>query len=437
MKTLEDDLVFIDFDNVHLDLENPRHEELDTQEEVIKFLCDNEQVRPLANHIVKNGLNPLEVFALVKIGEDTYISGEGNRRTCALKLLNDPNLAPKKEKSSFLKLHDEWGGIEKIPAIIFEDKADAAIWIELTHGGQQGGAGRRRWEPLQYSRFKGESANRLAQFIIEYALENRFLTKEQVDKKITTITRYFSNPIFRNVVGIDNSDTDNFKRTRSKDDFDSILNHFLKDLMEGKIVNSRQNKKSIEAYANGIINEVGVSDTKIESISFNASLGKTKKTSPSAIKNNSANTNISVTKPKSLSKTKNLPYNDNISRLLEDKCTRKLSALYRSICMVEISDDHTPLLTVGLWSFLESLSAVLHGSEIKFKDFFSHDRLANYGFSNKENRKAMVSVLQRVCDLGDMTKHNTTLANFNGEQLACDMEILNPLLQKSLEKHEN
>jgi len=265
MPTLEDDLVFIDFDNIHLDLDNPRHEELETQEEVINHLCKNEQILAMAKHIVKNGLNPLEVFALIQTGQDTYISGEGNRRTCALKLLNDPELSPKGQRSSFEKLHSEWKKIDRIPAIVFNTKKNAEIWIELTHGGQQSGAGRKRWDPVQYARFKGDGSNKLAKSVLEYSLENNFLTKEQSYRKITTISRYFSNPVFRNIIGIDNSDSENITRNRTKEDFDALIKKFIDDLLSNT-VGSRKNKKDIEKYANDLIAETGISDIKRQKV---------------------------------------------------------------------------------------------------------------------------------------------------------------------------
>ena len=36
----------------------------------------------------------MELFALLPDGDKAYLAAEGNRRLCALKLLNDPDLAP-------------------------------------------------------------------------------------------------------------------------------------------------------------------------------------------------------------------------------------------------------------------------------------------------------------------------------------------------------
>lgn len=96
----------IDIGRIYLDENNPRHEIYKSQEEVINFLCSSEEILNLAKDIVENGLSPLGVFGLIleegsskKDKVKNYIVVEGNRRICALKLLNDPELAPSDQKS--------------------------------------------------------------------------------------------------------------------------------------------------------------------------------------------------------------------------------------------------------------------------------------------------------------------------------------------------
>ena len=87
----------IDVEAIYLDTNNPRHEPLESQEEAIEKLCQDEYVLQLAQDIAENGINPLESFAVLieKRGrKTTYIAVEGNRRLCAIKLLQDPDLAP-------------------------------------------------------------------------------------------------------------------------------------------------------------------------------------------------------------------------------------------------------------------------------------------------------------------------------------------------------
>ena len=94
----------VDIGRIFLDLENSRHEPYENEAEVIDYLCRYENVFPLAKDIVQHGGNPLELLAVIpddagdsaKGGKPSYIVAEGNRRLCALKLLDDPERAPPK-----------------------------------------------------------------------------------------------------------------------------------------------------------------------------------------------------------------------------------------------------------------------------------------------------------------------------------------------------
>lgn len=66
----------VDVSRVFLDQDNPRHEPFEDQDEVISYLCEFELVLPIAKDIAKNGLNPLELFALLPDGKDTYFAAE-------------------------------------------------------------------------------------------------------------------------------------------------------------------------------------------------------------------------------------------------------------------------------------------------------------------------------------------------------------------------
>jgi hypothetical protein len=58
------DITELEINKIFLDLDNPRHEPYQSEEEVIEYLCDNEYVYALAQDIVKIGINPLEIMAV-------------------------------------------------------------------------------------------------------------------------------------------------------------------------------------------------------------------------------------------------------------------------------------------------------------------------------------------------------------------------------------
>jgi hypothetical protein len=77
----------VDIDRIFLYEENPRHEPIDSQPEIIEHLCKDEQVYNLARNIADAGPNPLELLGLVQIAgsgtpetKKTYEVWEGNRR---------------------------------------------------------------------------------------------------------------------------------------------------------------------------------------------------------------------------------------------------------------------------------------------------------------------------------------------------------------------
>jgi hypothetical protein len=55
-------------------------------------------------------------------GEPTYVVWEGNRRICAIMLLNDPDLAPPKWRKRFQVLSDQADLIEGIEGRVFQEK---------------------------------------------------------------------------------------------------------------------------------------------------------------------------------------------------------------------------------------------------------------------------------------------------------------------------
>jgi hypothetical protein len=80
-----------------LDPQNPRHDVIENQREIIKQLLETEKINNLARDISEQGsLSPLETVGVVPLDDesDDYVVVEGNRRICACLLLNNPGLSP-------------------------------------------------------------------------------------------------------------------------------------------------------------------------------------------------------------------------------------------------------------------------------------------------------------------------------------------------------
>ena len=88
----------INVDRIFLYEENPRHEPIASEPEIIDYLSKDEQVYNLARSISEAGTNPLQLLGVAQIPgsgaaatKKVYQAWDGNGRVCAIKLLNDPD----------------------------------------------------------------------------------------------------------------------------------------------------------------------------------------------------------------------------------------------------------------------------------------------------------------------------------------------------------
>lgn len=246
--------------HVFLDNQNPRHDPIDSEPEIIAYLLKHESIKPLARSISKLGsTSPLERIAVTPHPKvtDRYVSAEGNRRICALKLLADPSKAGSEANKKYFKdLADAMGGAPKTAdAVIFNSMSEARPWLSLRHEGPQGGAGVRAWNSGQKARFNMQGGtisnpNVQATLLRDYAKKHSLIDDTQYKAlSITTITRYLANPIFRNTLGL--SDNKSLSVNVKKEEFDKIATQFLVDsVTPGSDVHSRTDVQQRIDYAN-------------------------------------------------------------------------------------------------------------------------------------------------------------------------------------------
>ncbi|THD36228.1 MAG: hypothetical protein E7773_09950 [Sphingomonas sp.] len=418
----------VEIGRIFLDLDNPRHEPYETEAQVIDYLCRYENVLPLAKDIATNGLNPLELLAVIPDGiagkgeKQSYIVAEGNRRLCALKLLTDPERAPTTMRKTFEALSEHWSAIDDLVCRVFPDRDAVRMWLSRIHEGEQGGIGRKKWNADQTARFSGDTKNKVALSILDYAEAEGIITANERKGKLTTVQRYVANPLVREALGIDNSDIDNVCRIRSKDDFDLLLRKFLGDLGRG-YVNSRTTKDQHVAYARELANVQGQSSQTVPPESIKVPVAG--KTAPKR------------RKPAKRKQPNVLTYEQDIMNALTALGGEKLPSLYNSICTVPLS-DHTPLVTIGSWALLESLSGRAgRKTDQGFPAYFSKLKLQQYGLAVGKGDKAIHDALTRLSTSGDVTKHDGKAAFFNGPQLINDMETLKDLILKCAEEAQS
>ncbi|WP_415279681.1 hypothetical protein [Brucella sp. BZ] len=410
---------------INLDQENPRHEPYATQDEAIAYLCKDEYVPALARDIAKHGLNPLEMLAVLPgKAKNSFVAAEGNRRLCAIKLLNDPDRAPPNLRKSFEKLSKNWQPITEVPCVKFESRAQVQLWLDRVHQGLNGGVGRKDWNADQKARNSGEKKNKTALAVLDYAEENGLITSEQRKKKLTTVQRYMSNPLMREALGIDLSDPDEVGVNRPKQDFDLLLRTFTEDLLsddKDSEVTSRKNKEDISAYARKLSRTGGLTGQTIESEPI---------TRPTAVTEIEAKPE--KPKPKNPTPPTKINYDEEIAAKLEQLKNFKLQNLYYSICDVSLK-NHTPLIAVGVWSFMESLAKKM-GSDNDFYSYFNAGRLSLLGLGDKQKTAGLRQAIQRISHYGNTTKHDEESANFNAPQLANDMDKMCQFLKVCLDE---
>lgn len=250
----------VNVSRIYLDNDNPRHDPIENEPEIISYLIKNEHVKRLARHIAEAGsTSPLERIGIVPHPKvrNAYIAAEGNRRLCAIKLLADPDKADTEaNKRYFRNLATGMEAlIDSFEAVIFDTHQEARRWVSLRHEGEQGGVGTLAWNSLQKTRFNaqeggGSNPNIQASLLMEYARKSELLTNDEIDSlSITTITRYLTNPVFRSAMGL--LDNKSLAITVPVDEFNRAIQKFLKDALEpGSGVNSRTSAAEREKYTN-------------------------------------------------------------------------------------------------------------------------------------------------------------------------------------------
>ncbi|VTU18352.1 hypothetical protein [Variovorax sp. PBL-E5] len=242
---------------LHLDPENPRHDPIEDEDKIIGHLMRTEKVQALAKSIVENGgISPLDAIGVVEMADNPghFIVAEGNRRTCALKVLNDPKKAPSITAQKYFQSLVQRASLpQKFSVVVFPDKEAARPWMELRHLGPQDGAGMKSWNAVQKTRFsRGASPDTLALAVLERAEAAGWIDAETRKKiGITTLTRYLGNPVVRTALGI--GERGNLTFTHEPAEVDVALKKFVTDAIPRKggteaPVNSRTKAADWKAY---------------------------------------------------------------------------------------------------------------------------------------------------------------------------------------------
>ena len=141
---------YVSIDDLLLDPQNPRFpEEIKgkNQNEILEWMILKENVTDLINSIGSQGYFPGEPLLVVE-KNGNYEVVEGNRRTAALKLLNNPLLAKKKKNLIQQLVNDAEYQKELIPVLIYKKRNDILRYLGYRHV-----TGIKSWGPLEKARY--------------------------------------------------------------------------------------------------------------------------------------------------------------------------------------------------------------------------------------------------------------------------------------------
>lgn len=164
--------IFVDVSDILLDYDNPRvFISNPTQENLLRFLIDEEDSIELANQIYLNRGLPLAEKPVITEENGKYIVLEGNRRISACKILLNPQILNENEQSKIPKIDNEMKSyLKNLPVVLVPNRDSAEAFITIRHSGDKSV---KKWSTISVAkRFvnryrKGESINHIARILDE------------------------------------------------------------------------------------------------------------------------------------------------------------------------------------------------------------------------------------------------------------------------------
>lgn len=199
---------------LNLDLKNARTGVQSDQRAAIHALIADQKQKlvNLAIDLLKFGPSPGEPIWTTPDPNEPgrQIVLEGNRRVCALKLLENPRLADNSEVSTaFVQLAKEFSEkpIRSLDAALFVSRESAQPFIDRRHMGAASGVGLQRWRSLAKERAQPGWSGRVRRSLLtlDYLDDDTEEFGEVgavIEAKSTTFDRVLNHPAMKTVLGI-------------------------------------------------------------------------------------------------------------------------------------------------------------------------------------------------------------------------------------------
>lgn len=200
------------------DLQNPRHPVQKSDREAMEKILISGMPKSikLAEHIVANGQNPMDLIAVIQNGTRFTVL-EGNRRTAVLKVLNKPILLDAmpagtgvpafSKRMRALASKAKLGAVKNVSVIVFPSRKAADVWINLKHTGENDGAGTVPWDSIAKSRYSNNGD--LALSLLDFGKAKGWFDDESLKSPkgapfpLSTLNRLVGDPHFRSAIGLD------------------------------------------------------------------------------------------------------------------------------------------------------------------------------------------------------------------------------------------
>lgn len=369
----------------------------------------------------------------------------------------------------------------QIDCYLFKTREEAEPTLLARHGGQSGGTGQQTWKPIDNQLYQGDAT--LIDVISFVERNSTFPDNEWLEIKdylweqgASTLEYIIGNKFFRDKFKISSKQIDSTTHPtfqKNPEILINMLSTIVKDIKNAKIntrlintaakqedyikslLSSNQNSsslKSSELFYNYTlqnttkhprINQKPIlhsrpQDSKINTPTPSPTVRNisTQQATPLPLATAKRQTTASSTPtpPKTIKK---LNHNKKIETKLATLNNQKLISLYFCLTNTKINTsnhDYTPLLTIGLWAFLETLTAYIGRKETTSFDSFLNKEKLNKWDITPEKTKECVKKFKIISDLGNATKHSALDACYNTEQLNNDLICIERVIIKCIEE---
>lgn len=243
--------------------DNPRFSSVEEEYDAIKAIILNQQEKllNLIEDILENGLNPSELIIVVE-DKSGYVVLEGNRRITALKLINDLDFygdidSKFSNKLSVILSKNSEKVINKVGAIVFDERLEANKWLKIRHTGENQGVGIVGWSRERKDKFiKETTAIKRVNKILDYVKQSEYYSSDLKfrlkDLKLNQLSKLLEDPHVRETIGLTLKNK-NLYRIVSEEELSKGLKKILYDILDGTFkkgsISTKENRLSyIESF---------------------------------------------------------------------------------------------------------------------------------------------------------------------------------------------